>query len=116
MQSNNRKDVIKNSGLETSLIYTGLISCKNQEDSCEEIKLERSRVQLFNMSGGAAPWSSISPLSEWSVANRSNSIDVSDFTCGSWKHNTPVSLSLEGGATTKARNLGSADSSEQLRI
>ena len=64
----------------------------------------------------AALWSSIGPLSEWSVANRSNSIDVPDFTCGSWQHNTPVSLSLKGGATTKARNLGEADSSKQLRI
>jgi hypothetical protein len=33
----------------------------------------------------AALWSSIAPLSEWSVANRSNSIDVPDFTCGRGK-------------------------------
>ena len=30
----------------------------------------------------AALWSAISPLSEWSVANRSNSVDVPDFTRG----------------------------------
>jgi hypothetical protein len=31
----------------------------------------------------ANAWSSIAPLSEWSVANRSQSIDVPDFTGGS---------------------------------
>src|SRR5664280_3344080 len=36
-----------------------------------------------------ALWSSIAPLSEWSVANRSQSIDVPDFTGGSWKTNKP---------------------------
>src|SRR5690606_17847089 len=35
----------------------------------------------------AASWSVIAPLSEWSVANRSNSIDIPDFTGGSWKTN-----------------------------
>ena len=49
----------------------------------------------------AALWSSISPLSEWSVANRSNSIDVPDFTNGSWKTNKPVDISLSQGANTK---------------
>lgn len=51
----------------------------------------------------AALWSCISPLSEWSVANRSNSIDVPDFTGGSWKTNKPVNITLEGGGTTKVR-------------
>lgn len=51
----------------------------------------------------AALWSCISPLSEWSVANRSNSIDVPDFTGGSWKTNTPVPITLAGGGTTKVR-------------
>lgn len=45
-------------------------------------------------------WSAIAPLSEWSVANRSNSIDVPDFTGGSWKTNAPVDLTLNGGGTT----------------
>lgn len=45
----------------------------------------------------AALWSSVGPLSEWSVANRSNSIDVPDFTAGAWKDNQPVSLTLEEG-------------------
>ena len=49
----------------------------------------------------AALWSSIAPLSEWSVANRSISIDVPDFTGGSWKTNTPVDILMEKGGTTK---------------
>ena len=49
----------------------------------------------------AALWSSIGPLSEWSVANRSNSIDVPDFTSGSWKTNQPVDLLMEKGGNTK---------------
>jgi len=49
----------------------------------------------------AALWSSIGPLSEWSVANRSNSIDIPDFTGGSWKTNQPVDLLLEKGGNTK---------------
>lgn len=48
----------------------------------------------------AALWSSIFPLSEWSVANRSNSIDVPDFTGGSWQNNNPVDISLELGGNT----------------
>ena len=49
----------------------------------------------------AASWSAIAPLSEWSVANRSNSIDIPDFTRGSWKTNKPIDISLEIGGTTK---------------
>lgn len=48
----------------------------------------------------AALWSCITPLSIWSVANRSNSIDVPDFTRGSWKLNAPVDLTLRGGGNT----------------
>jgi predicted dehydrogenase len=48
----------------------------------------------------AALWSSIAPLSEKSVANRSNSVDVPDFTRGAWKTNRPVELTLKGGGTT----------------
>mgnify|MGYP002641430361 CR=1 FL=1 len=40
----------------------------------------------------AAAWSSIGPLSEWSVANRSNSIDIPDFTRGAWKKNKPLAI------------------------
>jgi predicted dehydrogenase len=49
----------------------------------------------------AALWSSIAPLSEWSVAHRSNSIDIPDFTSGSWKTNQPVDNTLEKGGNTK---------------
>jgi len=48
----------------------------------------------------AALWSSIAPLSEKSVANRSNSVDVPDFTNGAWQTNAPVELTLKGGGTT----------------
>ena len=51
----------------------------------------------------AALWSSIGPLSEWSVAHRSNSIDVPDFTRGSWKTNAPIDISMEKGGTTGVR-------------
>lgn len=49
----------------------------------------------------AATWSAIAPLTEWSVAHRSNSIDVPDFTKGSWKTNEPVDILLEKGGNTK---------------
>jgi predicted dehydrogenase len=48
----------------------------------------------------AAAWSAIGPLSEWSVANRSASIDIPDFTGGSWQRNQPVDISLQQGGTT----------------
>ncbi|HSO88721.1 MAG TPA: Gfo/Idh/MocA family oxidoreductase [Draconibacterium sp.] len=48
----------------------------------------------------AALWSAIAPLSEKSVANRSNSVDVPDFTRGAWKTNAPLELTLKGGGTT----------------
>jgi hypothetical protein len=48
----------------------------------------------------AALWSSISPLSQQSVANRSASVDIPDFTRGAWKTNQPVELTLKGGGTT----------------
>jgi hypothetical protein len=49
----------------------------------------------------AALWSSISPLSEWSVKNRSNSINVPDFTSGWWQTNAPVDLALDKGGNTR---------------
>lgn len=48
-----------------------------------------------------ASWCAITPLSTWSVAHRSNSIDVPDFTGGSWKTNKPVDLTLRGGGDTE---------------
>jgi Glycosyl hydrolase 109, C-terminal domain/Oxidoreductase family, NAD-binding Rossmann fold len=53
----------------------------------------------------AALWSSIAPLSEKSVASRSQSLDVPDFTRGAWKSNKPMVLDLQGAATTTLRNM-----------
>ncbi len=64
----------------------------------------------------AALWSVITPLSEWSVANRSQSIDVPDFTCGSWKTNAKVELTLKGGGTTGVRSVGKGGESVQLNV
>lgn len=64
----------------------------------------------------AALWSSMAPLSEWSVANRSNSIDIPDFTRGGWLKNEPVDLSLKGYGNTKVRNILKARSDDQLDI
>ncbi len=50
----------------------------------------------------AAAWSSIIPLSEWSVANRSTSVEIPDFTAGSWQTNKPLmDINLERGGTTR---------------
>jgi hypothetical protein len=48
----------------------------------------------------AAAWSAVVPLSEVSVNNRSRSMNVPDFTRGSWKSNAPVDISLNQGANT----------------
>lgn len=53
----------------------------------------------------AAAWSSIFHLSQISVASRSKTIDVPDFTRGAWKTNKPVDLTLNGGATTTVRKI-----------
>jgi predicted dehydrogenase len=48
----------------------------------------------------AATWSCIAPLTEKSVAKRSMSVDVPDFTQNDWKTNKPHDVSkLEGGTT-----------------
>jgi predicted dehydrogenase len=49
----------------------------------------------------AAAWSAVAPLSESSVANRAKTIDVPDFTAGSWKTNSPVDVTLAKGGNTK---------------
>lgn len=51
----------------------------------------------------AALWSSIGPLSAQSLNNRSNSVDVPDFTRGNWKSNTPIDISMERGGNTKVK-------------
>lgn len=40
----------------------------------------------------AAAWSAIGPLSEASVAKRSGSVDVPDFTRGVWEHTLPLGI------------------------
>jgi predicted dehydrogenase len=49
----------------------------------------------------AATWSSIGPLSEKSVGNRSASVDIPDFTSNDWKTNKPVDVTTLTGGTTK---------------
>lgn len=51
----------------------------------------------------AAAWSAIVPLTSWSALNRSNSIDIPDFTCGAWQTNPRhMDINLEnGGGNTK---------------
>jgi hypothetical protein len=50
----------------------------------------------------AASLSSIIPLSEWSVRNRSNSVDIPDFTSGAWETNKRnMDINLKSGGNTK---------------
>jgi hypothetical protein len=63
----------------------------------------------------AASWSSILPLSGKSVANRSRSIDVPDFTKGAWKTNKPVNLTLDGGGNTGVRKVPK-EASNQIKV
>jgi predicted dehydrogenase len=51
----------------------------------------------------AASWSVISPLSEKSVATRSQSLDIPDFTKGAWETNVPIDISLSKGGNTKVK-------------
>lgn len=63
----------------------------------------------------AALWSVIAPLSEWSVANSSNSIKIPDFTCGSYKSNPQVDISMSKGGNTGVRT-NKSSSENQLKI
>ena len=63
-----------------------------------------------------ALWSSIAPLSEWSVANKSQSIDVPDFTGGSWKTNIHHGINLETGGNTKILEVRRVREEMQLRV
>ena len=51
----------------------------------------------------AALWSAVSPLSVWSVANRSNSINVPDFTGGAYTTNKPIDISMTTGGDTRVK-------------
>jgi len=51
-------------------------------------------------------WSSILPLSECSVKNRSNSIEIPDFTKGAWKTNKRnMDITLAEGGDTKLKTI-----------
>jgi hypothetical protein len=56
----------------------------------------------------------VAPLSEWSVANKSNSIEVPDFSNGKWETNEPVDVELKRGGTTGVRVAAEAES--QLNV
>jgi hypothetical protein len=64
----------------------------------------------------AAAWSSITPLSQKSIANRSSGVDVPDFTRGNWQTNAPVELTLKGGGNTGVRVPGGNKSEGQLKV
>lgn len=68
-----------------------------------------------NVYDGAA-WSVVAPLSEWSVSNRSQSIDIPDFTCGAWKTNKPHDINLEAGGTTQVLEVRRRQESLQLNV
>ena len=53
----------------------------------------------------AAAWSCLFAISQKSVAARSKSVDIPDFTRGAWKTNKPHNMTLNGGATTGVRNV-----------
>lgn len=63
-----------------------------------------------------ALWSSIAPLSEWSVANRSQSIDVPDFTNGNWRTNQPHDINLGKGGNTQVIEVTEERESVQLDV
>lgn len=50
----------------------------------------------------AALWSSIGPLTEWSVANQAT-IKIPDFTAGAWEKNQPLDILLAKGGNTKVK-------------
>lgn len=52
----------------------------------------------------AASWSCLVPLSQRSVAKRSTSVEIPDFTRGAWTNNKPVDITLNGGGNTGVRN------------
>jgi hypothetical protein len=53
----------------------------------------------------AAAWSSVVPLSEWSVAHSSCPVKFPDYTCGSFETNTPVDLEILKGGNTGIKNI-----------
>jgi hypothetical protein len=64
----------------------------------------------------AALWSSIGPLSELSVARRSASVDIPDFTRGSYLTNSPVDISMSKGGNTGVRKIEKTVPGVQMKI
>jgi len=62
----------------------------------------------------AALWSSISPLSELSLAARSSSVDIPDFTCGSYRENRPVDVSVLKGGNTGVRTFNELNNVQMI--
>lgn len=54
----------------------------------------RNGLPIDNDVYDAALWTSIGPLTKWSVANNSAPVNIPDFTRGAWKENLPVNLSI----------------------
>ena len=55
-------------------------------------------------------------MNEWSVANRSDSVEVPDFTCEAWKTNNPHKINLEEVGTTGVRKVEKVGDSVQLNV
>jgi len=64
----------------------------------------------------AAAWSCITPLSEWSIANKSKPINIPDFTRGAWKINIPVDTREFKGGTTITRSFKTRVDSDQMEV
>ena len=77
------------------------------EEEWRLIDCLRNGIPMDTSVYDAALYASIGPLTEWSVANKSNSIAIPDFTCGSWKTNPRgMDINLEkGGGNTKLLSL-----------
>lgn len=70
-------------GMDTIMIYR-LVECL------------RNGMPLDMSVYDAAAWSAITPLSIWSVANRSNSIDFPDFSAGAWRTTKNLAFNTVG--------------------
>ncbi|HZH72278.1 MAG TPA: Gfo/Idh/MocA family oxidoreductase [Mariniphaga sp.] len=53
----------------------------------------------------AAAWSSVVPLSEWSVAHSSTPVKFPDYTCGAFTTNAPIDLELLKGGNTGIKSI-----------
>lgn len=74
-----------------------------RDAAVQELPGLRNGMPLDQDMYDATLWSSIAPLSEWSVSNRSNPADIHDFTCGAYRTNPSVDISLARGGNTGVR-------------